>query len=259
MISKATWSRIFCGALLTLSAQAFAEELPVEPKVTEELTRMVNYFEKANSLTFKIMTTTEDVSSALQKLQFDTMIEGAIQRPNKVYYRKTGKEQTSLWYDGATLTVYDREAGKYAKMAFTGDLSQLVDKLDALGIDTPLAGLFHGDILKHVEDQVFKGDFYGATEVAGRPANHMTFRQDSIDWQLWTSIETAEPVKIVFTSKMLAGAPQFQIFLKDLAVDKGDLKAELFNAVIPKDVDEVPFEAEDDTSSDDDDPTNGIW
>ena len=82
------------GATVAMADQSATGD--IEPRVMTTLKKMVEYFENANSLTFKATTSTEDVSSTLQKLQFDTSIEGMVQRPNKILLKKSGSEQMTL-------------------------------------------------------------------------------------------------------------------------------------------------------------------
>ena len=213
----------------------------IEPRVKTTLQKMVDFLDSTDSLSFKAISSTEDVSSTLQKLQFDTSLEGAIQKPNKVYLKKSGNEQMTLWYDGQTMTILDRKTNHFAKAAVTGDLHTLVAKLDELGIEAPFAGLLDKGILKHVEDHVFKGDYYGPTEIDGTSTIHLAFRQDAVDWQLWTDAATGGPKKVVITSKMLAGAPEHMLLIKETSTAAIDSQSNLFQAQLPAGATEVPI------------------
>lgn len=235
------------AVMLFSSAELFAEpaaEPAVEPRAMAELKKMVSYFEVAEGLTFTAMSTTEDVSSTLQKLQADSSLEGVIQRPNKAYLKKSGSEQMTLWFDGQIATILDRKANRYAIIPVNGDLAALVEKLDDLGIETPFAGLLDRSLLQHVEKHVFKGDFYGATEINGLATNHLAFRQDSVDWQLWTDAATGAPRKVVITSKMLAAAPEHMILFKEVKAAPKDISPSTFQANIPGDATEVPIQSD---------------
>jgi hypothetical protein len=230
------------GALLLISQTGYSAQksaADVEPKVKTTLEKMVKYLESVENLAFTAASTTEDVSSTLQKLQSDTSLEAVLQYPNKVYFKKSGNEQMSLWFDGQTVTILDRTANKYSKVALVGSLQDLVNKLDDLGIEAPLAGILNRGILKHVEDHVFKGDHYGLTELDGKPMEHLALRQDSIDWQLWTCAETGAPKKVVITSKMLAGAPQHTTMISNVVVNNSKLQSSVFDAVIPANATEI--------------------
>jgi hypothetical protein len=96
--------------------------------------------------------------------------------------------------------------------------------------------------LKHVEDHVFKGDYYGLADVDGTSTEHLAFRQDAVDWQLWTNTATGAPKKLVITSKMLAGAPEHSLLIKEATINQTSLDADVFLAKIPGDATEVPLQ-----------------
>lgn len=234
--------------IATPSRAGQGQEPAIEPQAVAALQKMVSYFEDGDSLAFKALACTEDVSSTLQKLQFDTSMEGVFQRPNKVYFKKSGHEQSTLWFDGQTATILDRKTNKYSRIPINGDIKALVEKLDELGIETPFSGLLDGSILEHVKKHVFKGDYYGATELDGTAAIHLAFRQDSVDWQLWTDAASGAPKKVVITSKMLAGAPQHSLFIKEAKLDPPNIGPKMFEADIPSSATEVPIQADESAS-----------
>jgi len=219
-------------------------EPAIEPRVKESLQKMVNFFQSADTISFRALNVTEDVSSTLQKLQYDTSVEGVIQRPNKVYFKKSGHEQATLWFDGQVATILDRKSNRYAKIAVQGDLSDLVAKLDTLGIEAPFAGLLDKNILKHVEDHVFKGDYYGVISCDGQETSHLAFRQDQVDWQLWVDAQSGAPKKVVITSKMLAAAPEHMLLFKEVKVNPADISPATFQPLLPADAEEIPMKAE---------------
>lgn len=219
-------------------------EPAVEVSAKEALQKMARYFESAETISFKALASTEDVSSTLQKLQYDKSLEGVIQRPNKVYFKKSGHEEATLWFDGQIATILDRKTNHFSKLNVNGDLSDLIAKLDKIGIETPFAGLFDKNMMKHVEDHVFKGDDYGVTEYDGIKVHHLAFRQDEVDWQLWVDVATGAPKKVVITSKMLASAPQHTIVFKESLQNPTDITPATFQALLPAEATEVPIQAE---------------
>jgi hypothetical protein len=209
----------------------------VDPKAAAALSKMAQFLGQAQTITFSAQTMREDVSSSHQKLQFDTNIKGSIKRPNKAFIEKTGAENVSLWFDGTTATILDRNTNKFLQVD-AGDLDTLMGKLDDLDIETPFDGLLRSDIEKTVAEFSFQGDDYGPTLVGDRPCEHLAFRQDNIDWQLWIDQETNAPRKLVITSKMLALAPQQYLFVKDLAVNE-PIDDSVFKANLPKGAEEA--------------------
>src|SRR4051812_30866190 len=92
----------------------------IEPEVFDSLVSVANYFKSVNSAQISALTTSEEVSSTNEKIQLDSELELTIVRPNKVHIEKSGYEDFSLWYDGATITVLDKSSQKYARIPFQG-------------------------------------------------------------------------------------------------------------------------------------------
>lgn len=228
------------GGSTQLLAGSNESQDAVEPRVIQAITQMATYFDGADRISFKAWTTTEDVSSTLQKLQFDTVIKGAIERPNKVFLERVGADSGTMWFDGTTAVILDKDENKYVKIPVTGGLDELIDKLDDLGIEAPLAGLLRGGMLEHVKKQVFKGDYYGESLLGDIKTHHLAMRQDTVDWQLWIDQATNAPRKLVITSKMLAGAPQHQVFIQEINKNP-KLPEGTFTVSLPEGATEVPL------------------
>jgi hypothetical protein len=221
------------------------QEARIEPRALQTLQSMARFFEGSDAISFQALASTEDVSSSLQKLTYETTIDGVVQRPDKVYLKKSGNDQVTLWFDGQTATFLDRASNHYARIQVTGGIRGLIDRLDDLGIETPFAGLIDPRVVDDVQTHAFKGDFYGAAEVDGMQTNHLAFRQDAVDWQLWTDASSGAPKKLVITSKMLAGSPEHQIFFKTLVRNPSDVTDAVFQAQLPSGATEVQLQQQD--------------
>jgi hypothetical protein len=204
----------------------------VDPQVTQSLSDMIAALAKANTIVFTATSTTEDASSMLEKLQFDTTVHGTIQRPNLVYVEKTGAENVTIWFDGANVTVLDRTANTYLQAPVNGDIDDLLATLDGLQVEAPFGGLLRSDLLQKVADYVYQGDYYAQTVIDDHPVNHLAMRQENVDWQLWTDTDTSLPRKVVITSKMLNGAPDNQFLVRDVKVNT-PIDASIFKAALP--------------------------
>jgi hypothetical protein len=207
-------------------------ESPIDPRVADALTNMAQALANAKTLSFTALSTTEDVSSGLEKLQFDTSMRGAMKRPDKLFLEKTGAENTTLWFDGQNVTILDRTLNTYMRAPVTDGLDGLIAELDKLDVEAPFGGLLRSDLEQAVE-KVAKGSYYGPSPVDGTPCHHLALRQDNVDWQVWIDTSTNLLKKAVITSKMLAAAPEHQIFVKEAHIDEAVDDA-TFAAELPK-------------------------
>ena len=56
--------------------------------------------------------------------------------------------------------------------------------------------------------------------IDGVECNHLAFRNNDVDWQLWVEIGSHPiPRKYVITSKAVTGAPQYTLRIKDWKTD----------------------------------------
>lgn len=210
----------------------------VDARATQSLTSMARTLSGAQTILFSAMSTTEDVSSTLQKLQFDTSIHGMIRRPNLAFVEKTGAENTSIWFDGSTLTILDRNVNTFVRVGVNGNLDAMLSKLEELHVDVPFGGLLSSDLQQKVAEYAYQADYYAPTVINDRPSHHLALRQANVDWQLWTDMEKNTPTKIVITSKMLAGAPNHELLIRELRLD-APMEGTSFRAVLPAGAREV--------------------
>lgn len=224
--------------LLTQFGLGATPSEPIEPKVKAEIAKLAAFLSDSQSLSFKAEATNVDVSSTLQRLHYDTALRGAMQRPNKFFLEKTGEENETLWFDGSQIVVLDRDENKFIRVPFSGNLEDLVKKLESLKVEAPFGGLLRKDILDHVDAHVFRGDNYPRQTIDGTDCAHLALRQDSVDWQAWIAADGA-PKKLLITSKMLTGMPEHQIIFRAMERNKA-IEASVFTPVIPKNATEAP-------------------
>ena len=76
--------------------------------------------------------------------------------------------------------------------------------------------------------------YVGTTYVNGVECHHLAFREAEVDWQLW--VKTGDeplPMKYVISSKWVAGAPQYELRLRDWNTSP-KIKDGQFTFVAPK-------------------------
>jgi hypothetical protein len=164
----------------------------------------------------------EVITPDLQKIQFTSSGQMKLSRPDKLRIRRTGGyADVELTYDGKTLTIYGNNAKSYVQADEAGSVDHVIDVIQsAAGASMPGTDL----LLTHAYDEmmadVFDAKHIGQGVVDGVECEHLAFRGTDTDWQIWIEIG-ARPVprKYVITSKVLAGAPQYTLRVKDWNTD----------------------------------------
>lgn len=191
------------------------------------LKAMTDYVSSQKNITVSFNSDIEVMTNELEKIQFTSSGQLQITRPDKLHVtRRGGYADFELYYDGKTLTVRDKDANQAAIAPAPGSIDALVDDLRSkLGVEAPGADLILTTVGDALTKDVIEARYIGQGVVDGVDCDHLAFRNQEVDWQLW--VETGPkpvPRKYVITSKTVTGAPQYTLRLgqwSDAAVDPG--------------------------------------
>lgn len=201
-------------ALLWLagSTAGAAQETRVDPAAVEIVRAGVGPISQAQDLEVRVRTLYDVVQEDGQKLQFGSRDTIRLRRPDRAAYstlRDDGEER-EVRYDGALLSIYDRNENAYGQFPVPATLDATFDYLELeLGMPLPLADFLYND-LSHLSGVATEGAVIGTSRVGEWDCDHVAFRGEGIDWQLWIEREGARRLrKLVVTYSGLPGEPQF--------------------------------------------------
>jgi hypothetical protein len=201
------------GLLSGLASPAWSDE-----EAMQLLKKTSDYMARQQTISIKFDSDIEIVTPSLQKIQFASSGEALLNRPDKLRLsRQGGYSDVELVFDGAVVTLHGKNANAYVQTPFTGSIDGLVDKLRAeFAVDAPGADLLLADMFKQMSADVLDGKHIGQGVVDGVECEHLAFRGPEVDWQIWVeSGSNPAPRKYVITSKMVAGAPQYTLRIKE--------------------------------------------
>jgi hypothetical protein len=186
------------------------------------LKAMSDYLAGQKSLSAKFDSDIEAVTPELQKIQFTSSGEMKMNRPDKLRIRRTGGyADVELVYDGKTVSLYGNNAKSYVQADLAGGVDKMIDTMQGRsGAGLPGADLLLSNSYDELMANVIDSKHIGQGVVDGVECEHLAFRGPDTDWQIW--IETgAKPVprKYVITSKILTGAPQYTLRIRDWKTD----------------------------------------
>jgi hypothetical protein len=176
--------------------------------------------QKAIFLTFD--TDVEVITSELQKIQFTSSGQVQLSRPDKLRATRTGGyADVELVFDSKTLSVLGRDENVFAQVDSPGTVDQLIDRLRGeLSIAMPGADLLFSSPYNELIEGVIDAKYIGHGVVDGIECEHLAFRNDDTDWQLWVDVGPRPlPRKYVITSKAVAAAPQYTLRIKEWRTD----------------------------------------
>jgi hypothetical protein len=205
---------------LALPAAAAETEIPapaVDPEAVAILERAAERLAGAGRVRLRMRTLYDVVQDSGQKLQFGTWDEVTIRRPDRAAatFRRDDGRVRRLWYDGVTLTMYDATENVYGQLPVPETLDEMLDFIEIdIGAPLPLADLFYSD-LSHLGDGASEGSYVGLSLVDEHECDHLAFRGETVDWQVWIDRETPLFRKVVITYKEIPGTPQFGAFFAE--------------------------------------------
>jgi hypothetical protein len=215
----------------------------VEPKASQLLRKMSDYLGGLEQFSVQTENALDVILRSGQKIQFVTPAECSIQRPNKLRADRKGDiVNQEFYYDGKTLTLYNPDQKYYATVDAPSTIEKTLDfARESLDVYAPAGDFLYKNVYEILMDDVVSGFHVGLSVVDGVKCNHLAFRGNEVDWQIW--IEDGDkplPKKFVITTKWMTGAPQFTVLVKSWNLSP-KLTEDMFTFVPPEGVQRIDF------------------
>jgi len=216
--SRGGWiaAMLVCATLCSTPASAQGDD------AGKILKAMSDYLAGQKSISLTFDSDIEVLTDSFQKIQFTSSGQVQLSRPNMVRAaRAGGYTDIELTFDGKTLTVLGKHVNAYAQADVSGSVDALIQRLrDEFSIAMPGADLLLSDSFAALTSETVESKHIGHGVIDGVECEHLAFRDDETDWQIWVEIGPRPiPRKYVITSKAMAGAPQYTVRIKDLKTD----------------------------------------
>jgi hypothetical protein len=105
----------------------------------------------------------------------------------------------------------------------------------------PLADFVYEDVYARLMESVQRGVYLGIHRVGDVPCHHLSFEQESIDWQLWIDAgEKPLPRKLVIAYKTEDEVPQYAVTIGKWNLNP-DVPEELFKFEPPEGAERFEF------------------
>ena len=240
--------------LLGGSATAFAQAQPkpptqakppaptVDPNADRVLRQMSDFLGSRPQFTVHSESTIEVVLSSGEKIQYELSADAAVKRPDRLRATRKGDLHQELFYDGKSLTLYNKKENVYATVPAPSTIERALDMArNELDMDAPGGDLLYRNLYASLMEDVISGTYLGTTVIDGVPCFHLAYRGNDTDWQIWVAQgDKPIPKKYVITSKRLAGAPEFTVLTSNWDLSP-DLDEKQFVFVPPKGSQGVDF------------------
>lgn len=220
-LSKSMKTAVCCMLTLLSATIFFAAAAMVQAEEADAkkiLKAMSDYMAAQKSISFGFDATLEVVTTEDQKLALASSGTVMLSRPDKIRASRSGGfTDIEIFFDGKTMTLLGKNLNVYTQIEIPGTIDHLIDELKTTyNRPMPAADL----LLSQPYDELMAGVVdvkdLGSGVVGGVECEHLAFRTDDVDWQIWIAQgERPYPCRYVITSKQISGGPQYTVQLRD--------------------------------------------
>lgn len=233
----------WAGGTTGTTAAKDAVQVPAPPDPEKILRGMTDFLKSQGQFSFLAEVTDDQVYSAGKKLQYSLNLKVAVRRPNKIRVDGQGDlENQEVFYDGLTLTLYNKDHNLYAIAPMPPTIDEALTKAyHDFGLQVALADLVCTNAYDLMMKNVTHTLYVGLHRVRGVLCHHLAFDQADMQWQIW--IEAGDkplPRKLLINQKKLLGEPQWTAVLTDWNLSP-QLSDNMFSFVPPTGSHQIDF------------------
>jgi len=228
------YTLVIAAAVCAAAGSATAQDA-IEADAARLLAAMSNNLKSMPALSASYDADQEIVDLKGQKIQYSASGTVALDRSKGFLITRKGPfADAEVIFDGKTISLHGKGLNVYAQLESPGaSVDDATEELRAsTGLDVPGADLLASDPFAVLTEGVTSGTVVGSAFVGGVESDHLAFRTDAVDWQIWISKGSNPlPLKYVITTKWVTGAPEYSLRLSNWKSDKVDVAQ--FNFVPP--------------------------
>jgi len=209
------------GILLAASVVGFSSpalaQSGIDPDAGKILAAMSDNLKSMAAFSADYDSDHEIIDLSGQKIQYSASGSIALDRAKGLRMTRKGPfADAEVTFDGKTISLYGKSLNVYAQLASPGaTVEEATEELRAAtGLDAPGADLLASDPYSALTEGATQGFVVGSGFVGGVDCDHLAFRTDMVDWQIWISKGAKPlPLKYVITTKWVTGAPEYSLRL----------------------------------------------
>ena len=245
------------GFTLLLAGAASAQEPPpppvepelapdlrlVDPRADELVKQMSDLLASTKSFALEAEEIYDEVPEQTPRTQLTNRRHVALRRPDRMVGDASGDAiNRSFLYDGKTLSFVDKEENTYATVPVPPTIDGTLDAIfERTGMVIPLADFDYEDVYARLMESVQRGVYLGIHHVGDVACHHLSFEQETIDWQLWIDAgELPLPRKLVIAYKTEDEVPQYSVTIGKWNLN-ADVPEELFRFEPPEGASPMEF------------------
>jgi hypothetical protein len=195
----------------TANRSATAPATELEPQALNALRAMSNQLRALHSFSFTARIDREEPGTNGQMLDFFRQINVQLERPNQLRMDvKSDSSDTTLWYDGKTVTLMPAGGKIYTTLPAPGSIGATLMMLhDKLSTHMPLRPILSEDPYGFMSEGLESAHVIGIVNAPTERLLHLAFTEPDADWQLWLTGPTQIlPHRMAIIYKQVEGQPR---------------------------------------------------
>ncbi len=215
---SARWRQSVVAGVAVAAALFAAPAHAQEEDAKSAFKAMSDFLVAQQTLSVSFDATLEIVSDDLEKVGFASSGALTASRPDKVRVSRTGGiADVEMVYDGKVLSAYGKNLNIFAKQPLEGTIDGMIDTLRVeFGLEMPAADLLSSKPYEIMMSNVTDAKGLGTGVIRGQVCDHLAFRTDDVDWQIWIAQgDKPFPCRFTISSKMTVLAPSYSIEFSD--------------------------------------------
>lgn len=213
MIPMFIFSAMLSAAPVSALEKGADEAQKSEEQAKAVMKGMADYLSQAKGFSVTVETGFDAVQEFGQKIEFGETRKIVLSRPDRLRVEATKRDgsKSELIFDGKEIALYFAKENVYATEARPGTVDQAIDYFtNDLDMRLPLAEMMSSKLAEELPNLVLQGAYVEKSFIAGVPCDHVAFRGDEADLQLWVAQgDKPLPQRIVITYTQIDGRPQF--------------------------------------------------
>lgn len=204
---------------------------------------MADRLSAAKSFSFKTESMIEVPSPVGQMIDYFFTSEVGVERPNKLFSRKTGDGPSfDTYYDGKTFSAVDKKLGLFAEMAAPPTLDELIPAvMEKTGLYFPSADFMYSNVYDILTKGLTHAYWVDKSTVNGVVCDHLAFAGPDVEWQIWIGPEKDPlPRRMAVTHLVADRHPRFMMTFSDWKLNP-HLAAKDFEVKKPADAKMIEF------------------
>lgn len=235
------YSKLSVSFVCVLASASFAQADQTDAK--QILMMMSDYMAAESGLSFDYDSTLEIVTSEDQKLGIASSGSVQLVRPDKLHATRVGGySDVEIVFNGATFGAIGKGLGLAVKRDFAGDIDALFEELRTKhAVPFPAADLLYSNAYEILMAEVVDIKDLGVGVVGGQMCDHLAFRTEEVDWQIWIAHgDKPYPCRFEISNRTIAQSPSYRIDLRNWQ-DGVTTDADAFELALPEGVSLVEF------------------